>query len=126
MGERGVRVSIPAGEGMHTVSGSLRRAGMRTGMVVGAAALLLGSSSARADEPRSSTEPRLMMEPGEVTNVIDAFDDLDPFDANISLGFEYSSKSAKILRETSIYEPGLTTGGYTAHTMSVAEYSETT
>jgi hypothetical protein len=67
-----------------------------------------------------------MMESGEVTNVIDAFDDDDPFDINISLGFDFSSKSARILRETNIQEPGLTTGGYTANTLNVADYAEST
>ncbi len=88
--------------------------------------LVLASRSALADEPRSATEPRVMMESGEVTNVIDAFDEGDMFDLSVSLGFEYSSKTAKILRETHINEPGLTTGGFTANTMNVAEFSETT
>jgi hypothetical protein len=66
-----------------------------------------------------------MQEPGEVVNVIDSFDDGDIFDLNISLGFEYSSKSAKILRETSIAAPGLTTGGFTSHLLNVANYGET-
>lgn len=79
--------------------------------------------AAQADEPRSSTEPRVMMEPGEVTNVVDAFDDGDRFDANISLGFQFASKSAKILRETAISEPGLTTGGYTSRLLNVAQYT---
>lgn len=70
--------------------------------------------------------PPVMMESGEVTNVIDAFDGADPFDLNISLGFVYSTKSARILRETSTFDNGLTTGGYTANTMAVASYSENT
>src|SRR5580698_5866841 len=70
--------------------------------------------------------PRVMLEPGEVVNVIDAFDEGNPFDLNISLGFDYSSKSAKILRETSIAGPGLTSGGFTTHLLNVANYSETT
>src|SRR5271155_5281565 len=81
---------------------------------------------AGADEPRNATEPRVMLEPGEVTNVIDAFDEGNPFDLNISLGFDYSSKSARILRETTIAAPGLTTGGFTTHLLNVANYSETT
>ncbi|APR83140.1 Hypothetical protein A7982_08489 [Minicystis rosea] len=93
---------------------------------LGGLGLLLGASPARADEPRNTTEPRVMQESGEVTNVIDAFDDGDPFDLNISLGFDYSNKSARILRETAIAQPGLTTGGYTAHTLNVAKYAETT
>ena len=67
-----------------------------------------------------------MQEPGEVVNVIDAFDDGDPFDLNVSLAFQYFSKSAKILRETNIARAGLTTGGFTAHTLNVASYSEST
>jgi hypothetical protein len=82
--------------------------------------------TAGADEPRSATEPWVMQEAGEVVSVIDAFDDGDPFDISVSLGFEYSSKSAKILRETHINDPGLTTGGFTANTLNVAAYSETT
>jgi hypothetical protein len=67
-----------------------------------------------------------MMESGEVTNVIDAFDDDDPFDMNVSLGFDFATKSARILRETNIKEAGLTTGGYTANTLNVANYAEST
>lgn len=67
-----------------------------------------------------------MQEPGEVVNVIDAFDDGDPFDIAVSLGFQYSSKSAKIQRETSIFGPGLTSGGFTTNLLNVASYSEST
>jgi hypothetical protein len=81
---------------------------------------------AQADDGQSVKMPRIMMESGEVTSVVDAFDGDDPFDANISLGFQYSAKSARILRETSIYQPGLTTGGFTSNRMHVADYSEAT
>ena len=100
--------------------------GFRATAAAALAAILFGSGLARAEEPRNATEPRVMMESGEVTNVIDAFDEGDAFDINISLGFEYASKSAKILRENSIAQPGLTSGGFTAHTLNVASYSETT
>ncbi len=84
------------------------------------------ATPALADEPRSATEPRVMMEPGYVVDVIDAFDDNgDPFDLNLSLGFGYSSKSARITRETTIFQPGLSTGNFTAHTLNVADYSAT-
>lgn len=86
----------------------------------------LDVTAARADEPRSATEPRIMQEPGEVVNVIDAFDDGDPFDIAVSLGFQYSSKSAVIQRETSIFGPGLTSGGFTSNLLNVATYSEST
>jgi hypothetical protein len=85
-----------------------------------------GSGLARAAEPRNTTEPRVMQEPGDVTNVIDAFDDGDPFDLNISLGFDYFSKSARIFRETSVAAPGLTSGGFNTHLLNVASYSEST
>jgi hypothetical protein len=94
--------------------------------LAGAAVILAYTGAARADEPRNATEPRVMLEPGEVVNVIDAFDEGNPFDLNISLGFDYLSKSARILRETSIAKPGLTTGGFTTHLLNVASYSETT
>jgi hypothetical protein len=96
----------------------------RVGSAVVGCALLL-SSAARADEPKNASEPRVMIEPGEVVNVIDAFDVGNPFDLNISLGFDYFNKSAKILRETSIQGPGLTSGGFTTHLLDVASYSET-
>lgn len=89
-------------------------------------AVALAANAVRADEPRSATEPRVMMEAGEVTSVIDAFDDGDPFDLSVSLGFEYASKSAVIRRETNIAAPGLSSGGYTSNLMNVASYSETT
>lgn len=107
------------------------RAGSTKGLcgVTAAGALALSSlaaGQAQADEPRNATEPRVMMESGEVTNVIDAFDDGDMFDLSVSLGFEYSTKSARILRETHINQPGLTTGGFTSSLLNVAKYSETT
>ena len=44
----------------------------------------------RADEPRQAGEPRIMSEPGEITNVIDAFDGDDVFDLHLSLGYQYA------------------------------------
>ncbi len=86
----------------------------------------LDATVARADEPRSASEPRIMQEPGEAVNVIDAFDDGDPFDIAVSLGFQYSAKSANIQRETTIFGPGLTSGGFTSNLLNVAKYSEST
>src|SRR5512140_3511418 len=104
------------------------RVGLPVALVgAGAAlALVLDGAQARADEPRNASEPRVMLEPGEVVNVIDAFDEGNPFDLNISLGFDYLSKSARILRETSINQPGLTTGGFPTLPPRLAAYSETT
>ena len=81
---------------------------------------------ARAEEPVAAGEPRLMSETAEVTTVIDAFDRDDPIDVNLSLGFEQQWKRANIRRETSLAQPGLSTGGFTARTENVARYSENT
>lgn len=93
---------------------------------LGALALLLIGTPAQADEPTKATEPRVLEEPGEVTTVVDAFDGDDPFDLHITLGYQHTWKSANIRRETSIDQPGLSTGGYTADTMNVAAYNEST
>jgi hypothetical protein len=99
----------------------------RTGCAfLGALATVCFSTFARADEPVKATEPHVLSEPGEVTTVVDAFDEDDPFDLHITLGFQQTWKNASIRRETSINQPGLTTGGYTADTMNVASYKETT
>ena len=70
--------------------------------------------------------PKIMLEPGEVVDVVDAFDGDDPYDFSITLGFEYQAKEARIMRETSIFEPGLTTGGYTSRQLLVGKYKEQT
>lgn len=84
------------------------------------------SAAVHADEPRKVTEPSVLREPAEITQVIDAFDEDDPFDLHLSLGFQRTWKNAKIRRETAIAQPGLTTGGYVSDRMNVAEYAETT
>ncbi len=81
-------------------------------------------SPARADEPVGAQEPKMMSETAEVTSVVDAFDKDDPFDLNLTLGFEQSWKHAKIRRETTLNQPGLTSGGFTAQTENVANYSQ--
>lgn len=74
------------------------------------------SSALRAEEPRLVSEPYLLQEPAEVTQVVDSFDDGDPFDLNLSVGYQYATQSADILRETS----------GSGSTMNVARYTETT
>lgn len=91
-----------------------------------AAAVLSVVAPATADEPRKVTEPSVLREPAEITQVVDAFDDDDPFDLHFSLGFQQTWKNAKIRRETFIDQPGLSSGGYTADTMNIAKYSEST
>lgn len=79
---------------------------------------------ARADEPISENEPRLLDETGEVTTIVDAFDRGDPFDFHVFAGFEQRWKNTKIRRETTLNQPGLSTGGFTATTENVAAYSQ--
>jgi hypothetical protein len=82
------------------------------------------ASPARADEPRKLTETRTLREPSEIVQVADAFDDDDLFDLHLSLGYQHTWKSAKILRETNVLQAGLGTGGYTVSNMNVASYDE--
>lgn len=91
------------------------------------AALVL-PTVARADEPRRASEPRIFNEPGEVTNVVDAFDDdnKNPFDIHITLGFQQSFASGKIRRESAAAQGSLSSGGFTSPLMNVASYSEHT
>lgn len=81
---------------------------------------------ARADEPVSAKEPRLLSETGENTTVIDAFDKDDPFDANLLLTFRQQWKSANIRRETSLSQGNLSSGGFVSRNENVASYSQNT
>jgi hypothetical protein len=119
------------GLGRKTHSDGVRSAGARHAVaaglgLAGALGVSFVSPVAGADEPRKVTEPNVLREPAEVTQVVDAFDDDDRFDLHLSLGYQHSWKTGKIRRETSINQSGLTTGGYTADSLNVAEYKETT
>lgn len=85
---------------------------------------IFAPSEARADEPYAPKEPRLLRESAEVTSVVDAFDDDDPFDLHVFAAFEQRWKSAKIRRETTLSQPGLSTGGFVPATENVASYSQ--
>ena len=71
-------------------------------------------------------EPNIQREPSEITQVVDAFDEDNPFDVRLSLGYQNSWKSADIRRETSIVQPGLSSGGFVQSNLNVARYRETT
>src|SRR5690606_18031085 len=88
-------------------------------------ALGLSVSAAHANEPRLATEPPVLREPTEVTQVVDAFDDDDPFDVHLSLGFESSHRSARIRRESSLSQPG-SGAGYVLSNLTVGTHEETT
>jgi hypothetical protein len=91
-----------------------------------ASAFVCHAGSARADEPVAASEPRMMSETAEVSSVVDAFDGSDPFDLNLTLGFRQSWKHSNIHRESTINQPGLSSGGYVAATENVASYSRAT
>jgi hypothetical protein len=69
---------------------------MRFWVPLASLALLLVSSGADAqDDPL-----RLMREPGSFTDVIDAADELDPYDLNVRLGFRRSKERATLQRQS--------------------------
>ncbi len=107
---------------------SVARPGLRAALVFSTLGLSSISVDALATEPRKATEPRIMAEPGEVTNVVDAFDTEhgNPFDLHLTLGFQQTWGGGKIRRETALSQPGLSTGRFTSDTMNVATYKEST
>ena len=104
---------------------SLQTVPMGCGLL-GALALVSLGTPAQAEEPFKATERPVLNEPGEVTQVVDAFDGEDPFDLHITLGYQHTWKSGNVLRETYIDQGSLSSGGYTADSMNVAKYSGST
>jgi len=75
---------------------------MRFWVALASLALLLSSGTAEAqDDPL-----RLMREPGSFTDVIDAADELDPYDLNVRLGFRRSKERATLQQQTTGAVPG--------------------
>lgn len=101
----------------------MRRLTLKTCSALPLAGLLL-TSLAHAEEPRKVSEPSVLREPSEVVQVVDAFDDDDLFDLHLSLGYQSTWKSAKILRESSLTDPGFSDGGYSRANLNVAQYSQ--
>src|SRR5580698_10438641 len=91
--------------------------------IAGALPLLCAAGPARADEPVGAREPHLMSETAEITSVVDAFDEDDPFDLNLVLGFTQSWEHAKVRRETQLNQIGLADGGFIPATENIASYS---
>ncbi len=99
--------------------------GARWGWSIAATVFVLANAgSASADEPRKANEPAVLSEPSELMQVVDAFDDDDPFDVSLSIGFQHTVKGAKIRRESFINQPGLTTGNFVNDTLNVAKVTE--
>ncbi len=95
------------------------------------AAILSGATTwtgtSLADEPRKATEPNVLADSAvDLVAVADAFDELNGFDLHVSLAFQHSARRAPILRETTINQPGLASGGYLSDNLNVANYEETT
>lgn len=101
----------------------MRRSTLKTCSALPLAGLLL-TSAAGAEEPRKVSEPSVLREPSEVVQVVDAFDDDDLFDLHLSLGYESKWRSSKILRETSLSDPGFSDGGYSRANLNVAQYEQ--
>ncbi len=101
----------------------MRRLTLKTCSALPLAGLLLTSLS-HAEEPRKVSEPSVLREPSEVVQVVDAFDDDDLFDLHLSLGYQSTWTSSKILRESSLSDAGFSDGGYARANLNVAEYSQ--
>lgn len=63
------------------------------------------------------------LQPAEFTNVIDAFDEGDPFDLNVSIGYERTLRRGKIRRESN--NPGVSEDGYIDY-VDLARYEQLT
>ncbi len=81
---------------------------------------------AGAEEPRKASEPSVLREPAEISQVADAFDDRDLFDLHLSLGYESTWTSSVIRRDTSIAQAGLSSGGFMHSNLNAAVYKQTT
>jgi hypothetical protein len=101
----------------------MRRLTLKTCSTLPLAGLLL-TSLASAEEPRKVSEPSVLREPSEIVQVVDAFDDDDLFDLHLSLGYQSTWKSAKIMRESALTDAGFSDGGYSRANLNVAEYSQ--
>lgn len=101
----------------------MRRLTLKTCSALPLAGLLM-TSLAHAEEPRKVSEPSVLREPAEVVQVVDAFDDDDLFDLHLSLGYQSTWTSAKIMRESSITDAGFSDGGYSRANLNVAQYSQ--
>jgi hypothetical protein len=101
----------------------MRRLTLKTCSALPLAGLLFTSLS-HAEEPHKVSEPSVLREPSEIVQVVDAFDDDDLFDLHLSLGYQSTWKSAKIMRESSLSDPGFSDGGYSRANLNVAQYSQ--
>lgn len=89
--------------------------------MVCAAAVLWGAvAPAAAAAQQEDGNLRLMQEPTSYTDVIDAFDDDDPFDLNVRVGYRFERSWGTIQRETILEPSG--DGSSTFRPAAVAEF----
>ena len=99
----------------------------RLGLAVAGVLLAeLVAGSASADEPRLAGEPRVLFESTELTRVVDAFDEGNLFDLHLSLGYRHSAKRAKVYREGTLGDDGVSTENLSQPLVPVAQYTEST
>ncbi len=84
--------------------------------LAGCLAVAVGPGTARAQ-----SELRLFGEPTSYTDVIDAFDEDDPFDLNVNIGYVRSQTSGDIQREQN--RPEASDGRASANYVDIAEHS---
>ena len=89
-------------------------------------AVLVFTAAGASAAPRAGGVKPFLDDTAELTNVLDAFDDDDPFDFHISAAYAARFKSAKIRRESSLSQAGLTQGGFTAINENIANYQQVT
>jgi hypothetical protein len=92
--------------------------------VLAGALVALWTAGAGGAEPRLRTEPRVLEQPAQVTNVLDAFGEAGGIDLHVSLGYQHSWKGATLLREST--GDDAPSGGYTAANLGVGRYNEIT
>lgn len=93
--------------------------------LIASAALQLAARRCPALEPRSLTEPDVLREPAQVTQVVDAFDAKGAFDLHFTLSYQQRWKRARVSRETQ--SPLVDAGAaYGIARAAIGDYAENT
>lgn len=90
--------------------------------VLAAISTALAAAPGTVAVAQSDGEVRLFGDPTSYTDIIDAFDEDDPFDLNVRVGFEQRFRFGTIQRETAL---GPADGRDTANYVDVVDYSHT-
>jgi hypothetical protein len=85
--------------------------------------LAQSAASASAIEPLSSSEPQVLREPAQITDVVDALDGNSGIDLHFTLGYQHTWKRAAVWRETR--DPAVNPGAeFGIARGKVADYAE--